>query len=39
VTRALVEAHGGQIAFRSASGAGSTFWFELPALTTAEARR
>jgi signal transduction histidine kinase len=28
--RAIVEAHGGRIAFRSASGKGSTFWIELP---------
>jgi signal transduction histidine kinase len=33
--RAVVEAHGGQIAFRSAPGAGSTFWFDVPARPTA----
>jgi signal transduction histidine kinase len=29
--RAVVEAHGGTIGFRSAAGRGSTFWVELPA--------
>ena len=28
--RAIVEAHGGRISFRSAAGKGSTFWIELP---------
>jgi signal transduction histidine kinase len=30
VSREIVEAHGGRIGFDSASGAGSTFWVELP---------
>jgi signal transduction histidine kinase len=30
VSREIVEAHGGRIGFHSASGAGSTFWVELP---------
>ena len=33
--RAIVEAHGGRIAFRSAAGKGSTFWIELPRAGTA----
>jgi signal transduction histidine kinase len=36
LARQIVEAHGGQIGFESAQGAGSTFWLHLPA--AAEAR-
>ncbi len=31
ITKALVEAHQGRIGVRSTDGAGTTFWFELPA--------
>lgn len=30
ISRSLVEAHGGSIDFKSTTGRGSTFWFELP---------
>jgi signal transduction histidine kinase len=30
ISRSLVEAHGGRIDFKSTTGRGSTFWFELP---------
>lgn len=33
--RAVIEAHGGSIAFRSAAGGGSEFWIDLPAAEAA----
>ena len=36
IARSVVEAHGGQMDFESASGKGSTFWLELPIAAGAE---
>ena len=36
IARSVVEAHGGQLNFESASGKGSTFWLELPIAAGAE---
>jgi signal transduction histidine kinase len=36
IARSVVEAHGGQISFKSASGKGSVFWLELPIAASVE---
>jgi signal transduction histidine kinase len=37
--RAVVEAHGGRISFKSDAGHGSTFWVELPRADSVRVRR